>query len=398
MISITLENYLNKTLASIRESGQHKHEQPITSPQGPRVFTTDGEKINLCSNDYLGLASAPAVVTAAVDGLKSHGFGTASARFICGTHDLHRTLEMRIARFLGAQEAILYSSGFDANCGLFESFLGPEDCIISDELNHASIIDGVRLVKAQRKIYRHVEMSALEARLREASKNRFRLVATDGVFSMSGDLAPLPEICALAEEYDALVMVDDSHATGVVGATGRGTPEYFAANERVDIITSTLGKALGGASGGFTTGRHEIIELLRQRSRPYLFSTSVTPAVVSGALKALDLLELSSELVERLQQNAIYFRRRISEMGFKVPPGIHPIIPIVLGDDSLTIEMSRRLNERGILVKGFTYPVVPVGTAKIRIQVSAAHSRDELDSSVQVLADVARELGSLGRT
>jgi glycine C-acetyltransferase len=319
----------------------------------------------------------------------------ASVRFICGTQDLHKTLERRIASFLHTGDAILYTSCFDANGGLFETLLGPDDCVISDALNHASIIDGVRLCKAERKIYEHLDMADLEARLKEASGKCFRMIATDGVFSMHGDLAPLAEICNLGQKYDALVMVDDSHATGLIGPTGRGTPEYFGVQERIDILTSTLGKAMGGASGGFTAGRRELVELLRQRSRPYLFSNSVAPAVVAGSLKALDLLESSPALVQKLAENTAYFRQEMTARGFNIKTGIHPIVPIMLGDERLTVEMARRLNQLGIFVVGFSYPVVPRGQARIRVQISAAHTREQLERAIRIFVEVGKEIGLL---
>ena len=374
-----------------------KDERVIVSPQGSSVSTLDGEVVNLCANNYLGLADDPEIVQAAVEGLQERGFGMASVRFICGTQDLHKTLEQRIARFLGTEDAILYTSCFDANGGLFETLLGPDDCVISDALNHASIIDGVRLCKAERKIYRHADMADLEQRLREASSKRFRMIATDGVFSMHGDLAPLPEICDLAEKYGALVMVDDSHATGFLGPTGRGTPEYFNVASRIDILTSTLGKAIGGASGGFTTGRAELVALLRQRSRPYLFSNSVAPVIVAGTLKALDIIERHPELVRKLAENTAFFRQEMTAAGFNIQEGVHPIVPIMLGDEKLTVEMARRLNERGIFVVGFSYPVVPRGQARIRVQISASHTREQLERAIRTFVEVANELGLLER-
>ncbi|HXK58290.1 MAG TPA: glycine C-acetyltransferase [Acidobacteriota bacterium] len=396
----TTENFiswLRSELQQIRDSGMWKDERVIVSPQGSSVSTLDGEVVNLCANNYLGLADDPEIVQAAVEGLQERGFGMASVRFICGTQDLHKTLEQRIARFLGTEDAILYTSCFDANGGLFETLLGPDDCVISDALNHASIIDGVRLCKAERKIYRHADMADLEQRLREASSKRFRMIATDGVFSMHGDLAPLPEICDLAEKYGALVMVDDSHATGFLGPTGRGTPEYFNVASRIDILTSTLGKAIGGASGGFTTGRAELVALLRQRSRPYLFSNSVAPVIVAGTLKALDIIERHPELVRKLAENTDFFRQEMTAAGFNIQEGVHPIVPIMLGDEKLTVEMARRLNERGIFVVGFSYPVVPRGQARIRVQISASHTREQLERAIRTFVEVANELGLLER-
>lgn len=391
-ISERFRGWVEKELTGIRESGLYKDERVITSAQGPRVQTLEGSTINLCANNYLGLANHPEIVEAARRGLETHGFGMASVRFICGTQDLHKQLERRISQFFGSDDAILYTSCFDANGGLFETLLGEEDCVISDALNHASIIDGIRLCKAQRKVYAHADMADLEAKLGEAASCRFRLIATDGVFSMHGDLAPLTEICRLAETYDALVMVDDSHATGLIGPTGRGTPEHFRVVGRVDIITSTLGKAMGGASGGFTTGRGSIIELLRQRSRPYLFSNTIAPPVAAGSLKALNLLDQHPELVQKLAENTRYFRNRMSENGFNIQKGIHPIVPIMLGDEKRTVEMAEKLNERGIFVVGFSFPVVPRGEARIRVQISAAHSPEILDHAIGIFVDVGRQL------
>ncbi len=388
-------SWLKSELQQIRDSGMYKEERVIVSPQSSSVSTTGGDAINMCANNYLGLADNAEIVEASINGLQHRGFGMASVRFICGTQDLHKTLESRIARFLGTEDAILYTSCFDANGGLFETLLGPDDCVISDALNHASIIDGVRLCKAERKIYQHLDMTELESRLKEAAGKRFRMIATDGVFSMHGDLAPLPEICSLGQKYEALVMVDDSHATGLIGPTGRGTPEYFGVQDRVDILTSTLGKAMGGASGGFTTGRKEVVDLLRQRSRPYLFSNSVAPGVVAGSLKAIDLLESSPALVQKLAENTAYFRQEMTARGFNIKPGIHPIVPIMLGDEKITVEMARRLNQRGIFVVGFSYPVVPRGQARIRVQISAAHAREQLERAIRMFVEVGEEIGLL---
>jgi glycine C-acetyltransferase len=388
-------SWLNSQLKQIRDSGMYKEERIIVSPQSSSVSTTSGDAINMCANNYLGLADDPEIIRASIDGMQNRGFGMASVRFICGTQDLHKTLENRIARFLGTEDAILYTSCFDANGGLFETLLGPEDCVISDALNHASIIDGVRLCKAERKIFQHLDMADLEARLKEAADKRFRMIATDGVFSMHGDLAPLTEICNLGQKYAALVMVDDSHATGLIGPTGRGTPEYFGVQDRVDVLTSTLGKAMGGASGGFTAGRKEVVDLLRQRSRPYLFSNSVAPAVVAGSLKALDLLETSPALVEKLAENTAYFRQEMTARGFSIKAGIHPIVPIMLGDEKTTVEMAQRLNQRGIFVVGFSYPVVPRGQARIRVQISAAHTREQLERAIRIFVEVGEETGLL---
>ena len=380
-------------LDEIHSKGLYKEERLILSPQGARVDTPEGEALNLCANNYLGLADHPELIAAAREALDRRGYGMASVRFICGTQDIHKELEQKIANFFGMDGTILYASCFDANGGLFETLLGPDDVVISDALNHASIIDGVRLCKAQRKIYRHADMSELEQRLKESAEMRIRLIASDGAFSMHGDLAPLPQICDLAERYKAMVMIDESHATGFIGATGRGTPEHFGVQGRIDVITSTLGKAVGGASGGFTTGRREIVDLLRQRSRPYLFSNSVAPPVVAASIKALELIERSRDLVEKLQKNTRYFRQNMTDAGFRIQEGIHPIVPIMIGDEAPTVEMARRLNERGIFVVGFSYPVVPRGEARIRVQLSAAHTRDQLDRAIRAFAEVGREVG-----
>lgn len=393
--------WTREELEKIRGGGFYKNELVITSPQGAEVRVTagDGETttINLCANNYLGLANHPAIVEAAQAALQKYGFGMSSVRFICGTQQIHKQLERQISHFLGTQDAILYTSCFDANGGLFETLLGPEDCVISDALNHASIIDGVRLCKAQRKIFRHGDMQDLQAKLQEASGARFRMIATDGVFSMHGDLAALPEICNLADQYGALVMVDDSHATGLIGPGGRGTPEHFGVMNRIDVLTSTLGKAMGGASGGFTTGRSEIVEILRQRSRPYLFSNTLAPPVVAGSMKALQLLESSPELVSRLAENTRYFRSEMKSRGFEIKEGIHPIVPIMLGDEQRTVEMAREMNARGIFVVGFSYPVVPRGEARIRVQISAAHTRRQLERAVQTFTEVGKKLGVVSR-
>jgi glycine C-acetyltransferase len=388
-----MKAWLEDELRTIEESGLLKSEKVITASQGASVSTTDGEALNFCANNYLGLADDPEVLEAVRKGMETHGFGMASVRFICGTQDIHKELERRLTEFMGTEDTILYTSCFDANTGLFETLLSAEDAIISDALNHASIIDGVRLCKAQRKVYKHSDMGDLEARLKETESARFRMIATDGVFSMQGDLARLPEICDLAERYDALVMVDDSHSTGFLGANGRGTAEELGADGRIDVLTSTMGKALGGASGGFTTGRREIIDLLRQRSRPYLFSNTLAPPIVSGALKALDLLEERPELRERLWENTRYFRGAITAIGLDVIPGVHPIVPIMLRDELKTVEMAGAMNERGIFVVGFTFPVVPRGEARIRVQISAAHTREQLDRALHVFEEVGKETG-----
>ncbi len=385
--------WLRSELDGIERGGLYKAETIITSPQGTAIATVGGETVNFCANNYLGLANHPAILAAAEDGLRTHGYGMASVRFICGTQDLHKTLEGRIAAFLGTEDTILYTSCFDANGGLFETITGPEDVIISDALNHASMIDGVRLSKARRLVYAHADMADLEAKLRESADARFRLIATDGVFSMHGDLAPLPAIRDLAAHYDALVMVDDSHATGFLGPTGRGTPEHFGVSDQIDVITSTLGKALGGASGGFTTGRREIVEFLRQRSRPYLFSNTLAPAIAAASLAALDLVEQQPALRARLFENTRHFRETMTARGFLIAPGIHPIVPIVLGDEHATGEMARALKARGIFVVGFSYPVVPRGQARVRVQLSAAHTRAQLDRAIDAFTEVGRQLG-----
>jgi len=389
-----MKAHLSGQLAEIDQAGLTKPERVITSPQSNRIETTAGKSVlNMCANNYLGLADHPEVIRAARESYDRWGFGLSSVRFICGTQQIHKDLEAAVTEFLGTEDTIIYASCFDANGGLFETLLGPEDAIISDQLNHASIIDGVRLCKAQRLRFNNSDMKDLETRLKEAQRARFRLIATDGVFSMDGYVARLDEICDLADKYDALVMIDDCHATGVIGKTGRGTPEYRGVIGRVDAITGTFGKALGGASGGFTSGRKEIVEMLRQRSRPYLFSNTLAPAIACGSLRALQLLTESTQLVDRLRDNTAYFRQRISETGLEVLPGDHPITPVMLGDAALAQEMARRLLEKGVYVIGFSYPVVPKGQARIRTQVSAAHTREDLDFAVEKFAEVARELG-----
>jgi glycine C-acetyltransferase len=385
--------YLTQQLAEIRRAGLEKPERVITSPQGNWITVADGQRVlNMCSNNYLGLGNHPQVVQAARASYEKWGFGLASVRFICGTQQIHKDLEAAVTRFLRTEDTIVYGSCFDANGGLFETLLGPEDAIISDQLNHASIIDGVRLSKAQRLRFNNSDMADLEEKLRSAQSARFRLIATDGVFSMDGYVAKLDDICELADQYDALVMIDDCHATGVIGKTGRGTPEYRGVMGRVDIITGTFGKALGGASGGFTSGRREIVQMLRQRSRPYLFSNTLAPAIAAGSIAALALLDGSTDLLDRLRENTRYFRQRIVETGLTVLPGEHAITPIMLGDAALAQEMARRMLEKGVYVIGFSYPVVPEGKARIRTQVSAAHTRADLDFAVEKFAEVAREL------
>ena len=375
-------------LDNIRAAGLFKVERVISSPQDARVRVADGEVLNLCANNYLGLADHPVLVEAAREALDRWGFGMASVRFICGTQEIHKQLEERISRFLGTEDTILYSSCFDANGGLFETLLGPEDAVISDALNHASIIDGIRLCKAARYRYANSDMDELEARLREASGARRRLIVTDGVFSMDGYVARLPEICDLAERYDAMVMVDDSHAVGFIGDHGRGTPELHGVADRVDILTGTLGKALGGASGGYTSARREIVGLLRQRSRPYLFSNTLAPPIVAASLKALELLEGGAGLRARLRDNTRLFRARMSELGFDVLPGDHPIVPVMYGDAALAARTADAMLERGVYVIAFSYPVVPQGQARIRTQMSAAHSREDIERAIAAFEDV----------
>ncbi len=395
MSDTRLRDLLRAQLEDLRGKGLYKRERLLQGPQGSAIRVADREVINFCANNYLGLANHPAIVEAAHEGLRRYGYGMASVRFICGTQDLHKQVEAAVARFLRKEDAILYTSCFDANGGLFETLLNEEDTVLSDELNHASIIDGVRLCKAKRFRYRHSDMAELEKGLQEAKNNRVRLIATDGVFSMDGDMARLPDICALADRYDAVVMVDDSHATGVLGAGGRGTPEHLGVLDRIDLITSTLGKALGGAVGGFTTGRAEVVELLRQRSRPYLFSNSVPPPVAYAALTAVDLIAGSAALRDRLHANARQLRQALEGAGFKIKPGQHPILPVMLGDAALATKMADRLLERGIYVVGFSYPVVPQGQARIRIQLSAAHAPEQLDRAVKAFTEVGKELGIL---
>jgi glycine C-acetyltransferase len=384
---------LRPQLDDLMAKGLYKRERQLEGPQGPAIRVGGREVLNFCANNYLGLANHPAVVTAAADALLGWGYGMASVRFICGTQDEHKQLESALARFLGKDDAILYSSCWDANGGLFETILGDEDVILSDELNHASIIDGIRLCKARRVRYRHGDMAELERGLQEGDRGRLRLIITDGVFSMDGDLAKLPEICELADRHDAVVAVDDSHATGVLGAGGRGTAEQLGCLDRVDIVTSTLGKALGGAAGGFTCAAAEVIDFLRQRSRPYLFSNSLPPPIVMAARKSLDLIAQGSDLRDRLHANAKFMRAGLQKAGFTLKPGSHPIIPIMLGDATLASGMADKLLERDIYVIGFSYPVVPHGQARIRIQLSAAHTQEQLARALEAFAVVGRELG-----
>ena len=379
-----LQEQVQGVLADIRRNGLYKDERIITSPQDATITVGGGSRriLNLCANNYLGLCDHPDIIAAAREGLERRGYGLSSVRFICGTQDIHKELERKLSDFLGTEDTLLYGSCFDANGGLFETLLGEEDAVISDALNHASIIDGIRLCKARRFRYNNNDMADLEARLREAADCRFRMIATDGVFSMDGTIARLADICELADKYKALVMVDDSHAVGFIGARGRGTHEFNQVMGRVDILTGTLGKALGGASGGYTSGRREIIELLRQRSRPYLFSNSVSPSVVCASLKALDIVSSSTALRDKLMDNARYFREGMRGTGFTIKDGIHPIVPIMLGDAVLAQTMAARMLEQGVYVVGFFYPVVPQGQARIRTQISAAHSRADLDLAI----------------
>jgi glycine C-acetyltransferase len=384
-----------KTLAEIREAGLEKKERIITSPQGAAIKVSSAEVLNFCANNYLGLSSHPKVIEAAHTAIERYGFGLSSVRFICGTQDAHKTLEKKISDFLGTEDAILYSSCFDANGGLFETLLGEEDAIISDALNHASIIDGIRLCKAERHRYPNGDMKALEEALQKSQGKRLRMIATDGVFSMDGFIANLRKICDLAEKYEAMVMVDDSHATGFIGKTGRGTPEHCGVMGRVDVITSTLGKALGGAAGGFTTGRKEIVDLLRQRSRPYLFSNTLAPAIVGASIAVLDLLSSTTELRDRLEANTLRFREGMTRAGFKIKEGTTPIVPIMLGDAKLAQELAAAMLDEGIYVIGFSYPVVPKGEARIRVQLSAAHTAEQVDRAIAAFAKAGKRLGVL---
>ena len=387
------KTHLENTLNEIREAGLFKNERIIESPQEARIEVNGREVLNMCANNYLGLSDHPAIVEAAHKALDEWGYGLSSVRFICGTQEIHKELERRISKFLGTEDTILYTSCFDANGGLFETLLGEEDAVISDELNHASIIDGVRLCKAQRFRYKNSDMADLEAQLQAASATRYKMIATDGVFSMDGYIAKLPEICELAEKYNALVMVDDSHAVGFMGKNGRGTPEYHNVVDRIDVITGTLGKALGGASGGYTSGRKEIIDLLRQRSRPYLFSNSVAPPIVGASIAAIDLLESSTELRDKLMDNTRYFREKIAGIGLEVLTGEHPIVPVMFGDAHPAVAMAESLLQKGVYVIPFSFPVVPKGKARIRTQVSAAHSKDDLDFAIEKFAEAKDELG-----
>jgi len=390
----SFQKHARQQLDEIRAAGTWKHERVVTSPQAARIRVGDSPPVlNLCANNYLGLAAHPAVVQAAREALDRWGYGLSSVRFICGTQSVHKQLEAKLGEFLGTEDTILYSSCFDANGGLFETLLGPEDAVISDELNHASIIDGVRLCKAQRFRYLNNNMEDLEAKLKEARNARFRLVASDGVFSMDGTIANLRAICDLAEKHDALVMVDDSHAVGFIGKHGRGTREFHDVTDRVDILTGTLGKALGGATGGYTSGRKDIIELLRQRSRPYLFSNSLAPPIAGASLKVLELLSESTAWRDKLEVNTRFFREGMTRLGFEILPGTHPIVPIMLGDAALATTVADAMLVKGVYVIGFSFPVVPKGKARIRTQISAAHSLEDLEFALGKFAEVKRELG-----
>jgi glycine C-acetyltransferase len=394
MITAQFHEYLTKQLNDIRAAGLFKSERILTTPQQSRISTPDRPNVlNMCANNYLGLANHPAVLAAARDALDRWGYGMASVRFICGTQQLHKQLEQSLATFLNTDDTILYSSCWDANGGLFETILGPEDAVISDELNHASIIDGIRLCKAQRLRYRNNDMADLEARLQESKNARFKLIATDGVFSMDGIIANLPAICDLADQYQAMVMVDDSHAVGFMGKTGRGTPEYHNVSGRIDILTGTLGKALGGGSGGYTSGRAPIIQMLRQRSRPYLFSNSLPPPIVAASIKSIELLSASTDLRDRLESNTAFFRSRMTDAGFNIIPSTHAITPIMLGDAALATKMADRMLQLGVYVIGFSYPVVPQGKARIRTQLSAVHQTDDLIFAIEAFKTAKRELG-----
>lgn len=387
------KEHLENTLNEIREAGLYKNERVIEGPQDAHIDVNGREVLNMCANNYLGLSDHPAIVDAAKRSLDEWGYGLSSVRFICGTQAIHKELERKISEFLGTEDTILYTSCFDANGGLFETLLGEEDAVISDELNHASIIDGIRLCKAQRFRYKNSDMADLEAKLEEADSARFKMIATDSVFSMDGYIAKLDEICDLAEKHDALVMVDDSHAVGFMGTRGKGTHEHCNVMDRIDVITGTLGKALGGASGGYTSGKKEMIDLLRQRSRPYLFSNSVAPPIVAASIAAIDLLNQSTELRDKLMENTRYFREKIRAIGLEVLPGEHPIVPVMFGEAGPAVKMAEALLEKGVYVIPFSFPVVPKGKARIRTQVSAAHSKEDLDFAVEKFAEAKEELG-----
>ena len=388
-----MKDYLSEELNAIKEGGIFKKERIITSPQGAKVNVSSGDEVVImCANNYLGLSSHPSVIQAAKDALDTHGFGMSSVRFICGTQDIHKELEAKIAKFYGTEDTILYAAAFDANGGVFEPLFGEEDAIISDELNHASIIDGIRLCKAQRYRYKHSDMADLEEQLKKAQGQRHRIIVTDGVFSMDGDIAKMNEICDLADKYDALVMTDECHSAGFIGKTGRGVPEYHNCQDRVDIITGTLGKALGGAMGGYTTGKKEVIEMLRQRSRPYLFSNSLAPSIVGASNAVFDILSSTTELRDKLESNTKYFKERIIAAGFDIKPGDSPIVPIMLYDAALSQQFADKLLQEGVYAIGFFYPVVAKGAARIRTQISAAHSIADLDKAIAAFIKVGKEL------
>ncbi|HVP57488.1 MAG TPA: glycine C-acetyltransferase [bacterium] len=391
MFSDKAKQGFKTTLQEIKQAGLFKDERVILTPQGSDIKVKEGEVINFCANNYLGLSNHPKLVAAAKEGLEKYGYGMSSVRFICGTQDIHKTLEREISSFLGTDDTILYSSCFDANGGLFETLLDAECAIISDALNHASVIDGIRLCKAERKVYQHGDMADLEERLKETQNAKLRMVATDGGFSMDGDLAKLDKICDLADKYDAMVMVDDSHCTGFIGKTGRGTAEHYGVQARVDVITSTMGKAMGGASGGFTSGRQALIDMLRQRSRPYLFSNTLAPSIAYTAVAAFRMLKQTTQLRDTLEKNTKYFRAEMTAKGFDIRPGFHPIIPIMLGDAKLAHDMARDLLAEGIYVIGFSYPVVPKGQARIRVQISAAHTKEQLDKAIAAFAKIGKK-------
>lgn len=385
--------HLEEKIQALKDEGYYKEEKEITTPQQGQIGLSSGKKVlNLCANNYLGLANDPRLITAAKDSYEDYGFGMASVRFICGTQTIHQALEKKISSFLHTDDTILYTSCFDANGGLFETLFSEEDGIISDSLNHASIIDGIRLSKCKKWRYQNNDMADLEQKLKESSECRYRVIATDGVFSMDGIMANLPEICRLADKYNALVMVDDSHAVGFIGEGGRGTPEHFGVMDRVDILTGTFGKALGGASGGYTAGRKEIVEFLRQRSRPYLFSNSLAPGIAAASLKVIDLIEQEGDLRQKLQDNTIFFRSQMEALGFNLTPGQHPIIPIMLGDAKLAKEFASQMLQKGVYVVGFSYPVVPQGKARIRTQMSAAHSMENLNFAIECFKEVGKAL------
>ncbi|MDQ7798346.1 MAG: glycine C-acetyltransferase [Candidatus Edwardsbacteria bacterium] len=400
-LHIKVKEFYRNELVELKNADLFKEERYIHTPQAASIMveyppnSPQKEVINFCANNYLGLSSHPAIVAAAQKGLEERGFGLSSVRFICGTQDKHKELEQKISKFLGMEDAILYSSCFDANLGVFEALLGEEDALISDELNHASIIDGIRLCKAERRRFKHMDMHDLENHLKQTMNKRFRMIVTDGVFSMDGDLAPLEQICNLAEEYEAMVLVDESHASGFVGPTGRGTHQHFDVMGRVDIITTTFGKALGGASGGCVSSSKEIVDILRQRSRPYLFSNTISPSVVAATIKAIEMMQGSTALRDKVMSNALYFRQKMKEAGFDIREGIHPIVPIILHEAEIVQQMSRMLYDEGIYVVGFFYPVVPRGRARIRVQISAAHEREHLDKAIEAFTKVGKKLGVL---